>query len=566
MENPQAALLNLTSTRASNSSKTPHSVHHRTSRPQKEYGGEESQVKNDELIHAVKHQVLKKMGAFEKSTNEDLQDFKSRAWYKFECMGDDIKEVQENWKVGEQRLYELQNELTEIRAQMRAMQDTMAGARDVQQAPSGQPIHIEELDLTDEKTHEGTSPGSTKKTKDETAIRNGGGFNANAEMQQRKLRDMIEELEQKLDRKEKEADDLRRLNMSLHEHGASKDSVITTLKSSNERQREELRQLRQENDMLNTELGSMRTLVATKGAEVEKTKEDCERQLKKKDAEIEKMKENFEGQLGTKDEDMEKLKDVYDRRLKHVGNFLTNASRTLTSPAEVVSLLDDDETPRSENTRDEGKPELEGSDIRQRKRPRLSSNIWEQPELTLCPSLPSSPEIRPVTGYNVPERAPDTLHIMIHNKGHYHQPHPEVKLAASRAISESEDIISKLGNKYQPALFFNSARQNGNWTCFVCLTKRKRSEWPKEGGPGNYACQFCTNSRRACILLLDGQRHVLPLAPSLRIAVRPNQKEFCILPESREKIDGHFFSARPDLEEENTVAANISSRRGGNGS
>jgi hypothetical protein len=89
----------------------------------------------------------------------------------------------------------------------------------------------------------------------------------------------------------------------------------------------------------------------------------------------------------------------------------------------------------------------------------------------------------------------------------------------------ASDLLSRSGEQ-----IMNSRRKN-RWTCLFLIVANEKRKWPKEGAYGQYACQTCMKLHRPCIVVIEGQMLILPLAPSLRVGTAAIESGFCIVPE-----------------------------------
>ena len=138
-------------------------------------------------------------------------------------------------------------------------------------------------------------------------------------------------------------------------------------------------------------------------------------------------------------------------------------------------------------------------------------------------------------------QVPPTFSIMgIHNNLHLAVP-PRVRSKAYGTIMRHLKAMILMGRDLTQLM---NSRNRSSWTCLPSMVSNTTCDWPMEGRPGQYACRVCTrNFGRPCVIAIDGDLFVLPLAPELRMNVMSADTAFFIkrqdikIPETLFSID-----------------------------
>lgn len=133
---------------------------------------------------------------------------------------------------------------------------------------------------------------------------------------------------------------------------------------------------------------------------------------------------------------------------------------------------------------------------------------------------------------------PPSFSIKIRDEGLHLSTHNTVRSRAYHLILRflrASDLLSRSGEQ-----IMNSRKKN-RWTCLFLIVANEECKWLKEGAPGQYACQTCMKLHRPCIVVIEGQMFILPLAPSLRAGTGAIERGFVIVPEGVKAHKTSFF-------------------------
>jgi hypothetical protein len=110
--------------------------------------------------------------------------------------------------------------------------------------------------------------------------------------------------------------------------------------------------------------------------------------------------------------------------------------------------------------------------------------------------------------------------------------HPSIQSDAYITIFKAFIAAHALNRNEQTLRNSQATRgPRGKWTCLFKKVRSDTCRWPAEGKDGQHACEWCMRYRRPCIVVVDGNMAVLPLAPSMRQGCSSDERAFCVLPD-----------------------------------